>query len=156
MAAAETAEVLTFRLAGERYCLGIDEVAEIVDFGGVTEVPGSPSHVAGVTDLRGATTTVIDIAERLVPDEEVAAGARGAADDSVHGDAGETPGRIVVLDDEDADTATGWLVPTVEEVIDVTDADVQPAPSGSESLLKGLVKEEDGFTLWVDRDALEG
>jgi chemotaxis signal transduction protein len=67
-------------------------------------------------------------------------------------DGGVDQNRIVVLDSEtvDADTTTGWVVSDVSEVVEVSESDLEAGGVGDADLLRGLIKEDDGFTMWVD------
>lgn len=123
-------QVLTFGLAGQRYCVAIDRVAEIVEFESQpTRVPDAPAHVAGVVDLRGRTTTVVDPKRLLNLD---------AADEARH---------IVVFESDDG-VPTGWLVDEVNQVIGVDDADVDEAVESR--FTKGVVRDgEGGFLVWL-------
>jgi len=57
---------------GEHYALPVTAVLEIAEFGQVTPVPGAPSGVLGVRNLRGQVIPVIDLATMLglAPDAE--------------------------------------------------------------------------------------
>ncbi|HEY5723563.1 MAG TPA: chemotaxis protein CheW [Allosphingosinicella sp.] len=52
-------------LAGERVALPADEVEAVVEIEGITPVPRSADHVAGLTALRSRVLTVIDCAASL-------------------------------------------------------------------------------------------
>jgi len=128
-------QVLEFELGSETYCVSIDHVTEIVDVGEVTSVPNSPRHVRGVMDLRGRTTSIVD--------PKVVFGIDDAGAER----------RIIVFDPEIiADQeAAGWLVDEVHQVRQIDDDDVDGSPAGSDSTsIKGVVKREGGFVIWVD------
>lgn len=57
--------LLIVRLAGERVALPADEVEAVVEIEGITPVPRSAAHVAGLTALRSRVLTVIDCAASL-------------------------------------------------------------------------------------------
>jgi purine-binding chemotaxis protein CheW len=128
--------VVEFRLGGDRYCLGIDAVTEIVD-AEVTPLPNTPARVAGVTDLRGQTARVLD--PRAVFDV---------------GDPGPDSGeRVVMLDT--IDDPRGWLVDDVRDVHRVDLADVDESFEGEGEGIRGLVRiAENDFMIWVDADAV--
>ncbi len=136
-------QVLTFSLGEEQYCVDIDYVAEIVDSQDVTSVPNANSHIKGVTDLRGQTTTIVDPSELLNIDA-----------DELRTDGGRTQNRIIVLDADSlgAETTTGWLVSDVNEVLQVAEESVDVESIGDTDLLRGLLKEDEEFTLWLDPD----
>lgn len=47
------------------YAVRIEQVQEIGTVGSITRVPGAPSYIKGVMNLRGKIITVIDIKEKL-------------------------------------------------------------------------------------------
>jgi purine-binding chemotaxis protein CheW len=57
----ETIELLEFRLARDHYALETRHVAEVLPLGELAPVPCTPAFVAGVVNVRGRITTVIDI-----------------------------------------------------------------------------------------------
>jgi len=69
----DTLRLLLFAVAGTVYGCDIGAVREIVPLRRATRLPGAPSHVRGLINLRGAIVTVIDLAVRLAggstPDE---------------------------------------------------------------------------------------
>ena len=127
-------QVLEFELGAETYCVSIDSVTEIVDVGEVTTVPNSPPHIEGVMDLRGRTTSIVD--------PKVVFGISGDGERR----------RIIVFDPgivEDQG-AVGWLVDEVFQVVRVDAADVDDSPSQDEESIRGVVKRNDEFVIWVD------
>ena len=63
--AAGAQQVLTFKLAGEEYGVGILTVQEIRGWSAVTAIPHAPPWVLGVMDLRGVPVPVIDLRRRF-------------------------------------------------------------------------------------------
>ena len=57
--------LLLFAVAGTVYGCDISAVREIVPLRRATRLPGAPSYVRGLVNLRGAIVTVIDLAARL-------------------------------------------------------------------------------------------
>ena len=77
---ADDGDVLTFRIAGERYALGVDEVSEIIRPRAITRVPHGPAALLGVTNLRGAVLPVVSLAGLLGGDAAGAgAGSHGSS-----------------------------------------------------------------------------
>lgn len=60
-AAAEVLEVVTFRLANERYAIETRHTREVVRFSELTTVPGAPEFLAGLINLRGEIVAVFDL-----------------------------------------------------------------------------------------------
>ena len=63
--AAPGQRVLLFGVGGQVYGWGIDVVREIIPFRRTTRLPGAPSFVCGLINLRGTIVTVLDLGERL-------------------------------------------------------------------------------------------
>jgi len=132
-------QVLEFELGEETYCVSIDYVTEIVDIGDLTKVPNAPRHVEGVMDLRGRTTSIVNPKSVF-----------GIADNG----AGQ---RIIVFDPAiiEDQSAAGWLVDEVDQVVQVTDKQVDDSPgSDGNGSIRGIVKRDDDFVIWVDPQAV--
>jgi purine-binding chemotaxis protein CheW len=65
--AATATRTLLFRVAGRVYGCDIDVVREIIPFRRATRLPGAPSHVQGLINLRGTIVTVLDLGRRIDP-----------------------------------------------------------------------------------------
>jgi purine-binding chemotaxis protein CheW len=131
---ATTGQVLEFKLGDETYCVSIDYVTEIVDVGELTKVPNAPPHVEGVMDLRGRTTSIVNPKAVFGIDED------GAEK------------RIIVYDPEIVQTqsAAGWLVDEVYQVVQVSPEQVDQSPANDNGSIRGVVKRDDEFVIWVD------
>ena len=53
------------RVANEDYALPVNEVLEVCELGEVTPVPGAPTAVMGLSNLRGNVMAVLDLATIL-------------------------------------------------------------------------------------------
>ncbi|AHG02623.1 chemotaxis protein CheW [Halobacterium sp. DL1] len=129
-------QVLTFQLDGQEYCVSITAVDEIVDYNqAVTALPETDTHVAGVMDLRGRTTTVVDPKEVL--------------DTEGDGDGDH----VVVFDSEGEDAnPVGWIVDSVSQVIGFDLEDI--SEDVESSLARGVVRnDDDRFIVWLDPTA---
>lgn len=60
-----TQQFLTLTLGEELFALPIEHIREIIEFGGLTEIPLMPSFLRGVINLRGAVVPVIDLSVRF-------------------------------------------------------------------------------------------
>lgn len=127
-------QVLEFGLGEESYCLDIEYIDEIVDTGELTRIPNAPRHVEGVMDLRGRTTSIID--------PKTVFGIEDTGDRS----------RIIVFDPESVPDqgAIGWMVDEVYQVIQVEDEDVDESTLTDDEAIRGIVKRDDEFVVWVD------
>jgi purine-binding chemotaxis protein CheW len=112
---AEIAQYLTFLLGGEMYAVGILNVKEIIEYGSLTEIPMMPAFIRGVINLRGSVVPVIDLAARF------------------GGHQTETSRRtcivIIELSNADEHHDIGVVVDAVSEVLEVSSADIEPAPA---------------------------
>lgn len=60
-----TQQFLTLTLGHELFALPIEHIREIIEFGGLTEIPLMPAFLRGVINLRGAVVPVIDLSVRF-------------------------------------------------------------------------------------------
>jgi purine-binding chemotaxis protein CheW len=129
-----TGQVLEFKLGTETYSVSIDYVTEIVDVGELTKVPNAPSYVEGVMDLRGRTTSIVDPKAVFGLDDD-----------------GESR-RIIVFDPDivQEQSAVGWLVDEVFQVVQVDPEQVDRSPGDDAGSIRGVVKRDDDFVIWVD------
>ncbi len=107
-------QYLSFRLSGDHYAIAISRVREIVEYEAPTRVPGTPSFVRGVTNLRGSVLPVLDLALKV-------------------GVAASAPTRktCIVLVEIDVDgerLAMGLVVDEVIDVLDLSASDIAPPP----------------------------
>ena len=110
--AAGPREVLTLRLGAEEYALDILRVQEIRSYEAPTRIAGAPSHVLGVTNLRGVIVPIVDLRARL--------GLEAAFD----------AGTVTVVLNVGGRTV-GAVVDAVSDVVQLAAADIKPAPEFS-------------------------
>ncbi len=123
-------QIVIFRLGGEEFGAGINQVKEIIEMTHITRMPKAPSFVEGVINLRGQVIGVIDLAKQF--------------DLSVLERGEET--RIVVVDVED--NTVGMIVDSVPEVLRISAKNIDPTPTLIESridtkYIEGVGKLED-------------
>lgn len=133
---------LTFQLGDELFAANVKKVLEILEIPRITAVPHAPPYMRGVVNLRGNVMPVINSRQKFgLPD----------APDTISS-------CIVVLDIEmDQQNITlGAVVDAVQEVIEIGDQDIQPAPSiGSKyksEFVKGMMKLNERFIMILDLD----
>jgi purine-binding chemotaxis protein CheW len=111
----DTHQYLTFTLGSEMFAVGILNVKEIIEYGNLTEIPMIPNFIRGVINLRGSVVPVIDLAARF------------------GGHQTETSRRtcivIIELTNGDEHHDIGVVVDAVSEVLEVSSADIEPAPT---------------------------
>ncbi len=62
----EVFQRVTFQLENETYGVNVMQVQEILRYSEIAAVPGAPSYVLGIINLRGNVVTVIDTRSALV------------------------------------------------------------------------------------------
>lgn len=107
-------QYLSFLLAGDEYAIGLVHVREIIECTALTRVPGVPRWIRGVLNLRGAVVPVIDLAVKfgLTPTELT----RRACV------------IVVELQLEKEQMVMGVMAESVNQVLDLAAADIQPPP----------------------------
>ncbi len=108
--AATTHEYLTFRLGGEEYGIDILKVQEIRGYDHVTRIANSPEFIKGVVNLRGVIVPIVDLRLKFALGE--------AKYDAF----------TVVIILNVANRIVGAVVDSVSDVLEMTAADVKPAP----------------------------
>jgi len=114
-------EYLIFRVSDEIYGLNIMQIKEIIKPREVTEVPRTPSFVAGIISLRGVIVPIINMLERLGLEREAATGKE----------------RIIVV--KNGETFSGLLVDEVKQVVTIGSDSFEVAPSVLEPINREFV-----------------
>ncbi|MER7006097.1 chemotaxis protein CheW [Dactylosporangium sp. NPDC000555] len=136
----DSADYVTFDMAGERYAFPMSRVHEIIRMPGVVKVPLGPPSLEGLANLRGRVLPVVSL-RRCCDLEQT--------------EHDETT-RVVVVD---SGVPLGFVVDRVASVISVDPDVVEPAESVqatvSSDVLVGVIKSEDGaMTSILDVDDL--
>ncbi|MFB6113411.1 MAG: chemotaxis protein CheW [Halodesulfurarchaeum sp.] len=122
-------QVLELSLGDNRFAIDISVVDEIVERKSLTPIPNAPEHVAGVMDLRGETTRIVDPKVALQI---------GSAD---------TGDRVIILETDDSDQV-GWIVDGVYQVFQVDTYEVEDASDNP--AIEGIIHRNDEFVMWLD------
>jgi purine-binding chemotaxis protein CheW len=142
MVAIENQQYLTFSLTEEMFAVGIQRVREIIEYGNVTTVPMMPRFVKGVINLRGSVVPVIDLSARF---------GRGVG--RIHRRSCIV---IVEIEQEGLQQELGIVVDAVSEVVDVPQADIEPAPAFGARIradfISGMGKVEGRFVILLNVD----
>ncbi len=137
-------QYLTFQLGRETYGLNILSVREIIEFGGLTEIPLAPPYLRGVINLRG---TVIPVTDLLFLFElkkvEVTR---------------KTCVVIVEVKTGDDTIEAGLMVDAVTEVVDLGQSDLDPPPAYSShqkrEFIRALAKHQDHVIVILNEQLL--
>jgi len=145
MSVAETNQMnqyLTFKLQDEIFALDISTVREVLDFTTITKVPKTPDFMRGVINLRGSVVPVIDLRlkfEMTVTEKTV-----------------NTCVIIVEVKVDGEKVILGVLADSVQEVMDLENDKIEPAPRIGTHLktdfIKGMGKHHDQFLMLLDID----
>jgi len=139
-----TTQYLTFKLDDEVFALDISKVREVLDFSTVTTVPLTPDFLRGVINLRGSVVPVVDLRLNFGMTRTV---------NSVN--------TCVIITEVTVDgdtTVLGALADSVQEVLDLDQESIAPAPRIGTKLrsefIKGLGKRDDRFVIILDIDRI--
>jgi purine-binding chemotaxis protein CheW len=137
-------QYLTFLLAGEEYAVDVLSVKEIIEYGDVTKVPGTPFHIRGVINLRGSVVPVVDLALKLGREESPLSGRSCIVivETGLQGD------RVV----------TGVVADAVNQVIELSPEDIQPPPAFGTGVrlhyLEGIARMGTAFVLVLNMESV--
>jgi purine-binding chemotaxis protein CheW len=102
---------VTFMLDNEKYGINVMQVREVLRNIEIAPVPGAPSYVLGIINLRGNVVTVIDTRARF-----------GLSTVEIHEES-----RIVII--ETMDQTVGLLVDSIAEVADILKSQIEVTPN---------------------------
>lgn len=106
MVATEDEQIVNFTVGDVYYGVPVEQVREVRDVQAVTPIPGAPSYIEGVTNLRGQIITVMDLRTRLNLQKNEGGGEK-----------------IIVV--ELGKAAVGVVVDAVTEVTTIAGADIE-------------------------------
>jgi purine-binding chemotaxis protein CheW len=145
MAAAElinTNQYLTFTLKDEVFGLAIGKVREVLDFTTVTRVPQTPPYMRGVINLRGSVVPVVDLHQKFGLEQTE-----------------KTVNTCIIIVEVEMDgeiTVLGALADSVQEVVELEAAQIEPAPKIGTKLntefIQGMGKRDEQFIILLDID----
>lgn len=140
--ASEPAQYLTFVLGKEIFAMGILAIKEIIEYQALTTVPMMPPCVSGVINLRGAVVPVLDLSQRFGrPSSEISK---------------RTCIVIVEVQAGDERQVLGVVVDAVNEVLDISPADIEPAPAFGARIrtefIQGMGKVHGKFVILLNVD----
>ena len=131
---------VTFKLDNESYGINVMRVQEVLRYTEIAPVPGAPSYVLGIINLRGNVVTVIDTRQRfgLVPTE---------VNDNT---------RIVIIEADKQ--VVGIMVDSVAEVVYLRQSEVETAPNvGNEEsakFIQGVCNKNGELLILVELDKM--
>jgi len=131
---------VTFKLDSETYGINVMQVQEVLRYSEIAPVPGAPTYVLGIINLRGNVVTVIDTRQRF---------GLKAADISDNT-------RVVIIEAEKQ--VIGILVDSVAEVVYLKNSEIDDAPNvgndDSARFIQGVSNREGELLILVDLNQL--
>ncbi len=133
-------QYVTFLLQDEIYGINVMQVQEVLRYSEIAPVPGAPTYVLGIINLRGNVVTVIDTRQRfgLMPAD--------VTDSS----------RVVIL--EVNKQVIGILVDAVSEVVYLNRSEIDKAPNvGTEEstqFIQGVCHKDNRLLILVELDKM--
>lgn len=133
-------QYVTFRLADETYGINVMQVQEVLRYTEIAPVPGAPSYVLGIINLRGNVVTVIDTRQRfgLMTAESTDAT------------------RIVIIEVDQQ--VVGIMVDSVSEVVYLRQSEIETTPNvGNEEsakFIQGVCNKNDQLLILVELNKL--
>ena len=122
---AASIDVVEFQLGEEHYALDIQIAREIVEMMPITPLPRAPRYLAGIINLRGEITNIIDLRNLLgLPESDGVEGRK----------------IVVLMPDAAGGSNIGIIVDDVHSVIQVRDEDIERINEGITSSISGYVK----------------
>ena len=136
----EVLQWVTFKLENETYGVNVTQVQEVLRYSDIAPVPGAPSYVLGIINLRGSVVTVIDTRSRF-----------GLSSTDVTDNT-----RVVIIESDKQ--VIGILVDSVAEVVYMKASEIELAPNvgtdESAKFIKGVCNRESELLILVDLDKL--
>ena len=135
-------QYLSFMLQDEVFAVDIAKVREVLEYTSVTKIPQMPTYMRGVINLRGGVVPVVDLRLKFGMTETE-----------------KTINTCVIITEvylDDETIVLGALADSVQEVFDLPQEDIEPAPKIGTQLdtgfLMGMGKKNDEFILILDID----
>lgn len=132
-------QMVTFCLDNETYGINVMDVQEVLRYTEISRVPGAPSYVLGIINLRGKVVTVMDTRQRF-----------GLKSSDVHDDS-----RIVII--EAGKQVIGILVDSVSEVVYLRQSEIESPPNvgnDATSFIHGVSNKNGELLILVDLSRL--
>ena len=143
IAAAKPGRYLTFKLGRESYGLPVLGVREIIRLCPITPVPRMPEYIKGVINLRGKVIPILDLRAKF----QLTSESYGERACIVVVQVGAPPATVVLM---------GAIVDSVEEVVNLTEAELEPTPdfggSPNTDYILGMATVQGGVKTLLDLD----
>lgn len=136
----EVLQWVTFKLDCETYGINVMQVQEVLRYSEIAPVPGAPTYVLGIINLRGNVVTVIDTRSRF-----------GLQSSDITDNT-----RVVIIESEKQ--VMGILVDSVAEVVYLRASEIDLAPNvgndESAKFIQGVSNREGELLILIDLNKL--
>lgn len=136
----EMLQLVTFKLAGQKYAVDILKVQEINNMKEITTIPNAPVFLEGAINLRGKVIPVLNLGKKFSFDHT-------AINDLA---------KIVIMDIRGV--IMGIVVDSVSDVLRIPPDLVEPPPPVSSNVsskfISGIAKLDEGLVILLDMDQL--
>jgi purine-binding chemotaxis protein CheW len=140
VALGQPSQFLTFLVDKEKLAINIHEVKEIIEISSITRVPMTPDYIRGVINLRGNVVPVVDLSARLGHQKSLASKKSCIV--------------LVEVATEDESQRIGMFVDQVNEILEIPDENIQPAPEFGADIrvefIKAMGRVGDDFIILLD------
>ena len=131
---------VTFKLDNESYGINVMQVQEVLRYTEIAPVPGAPSYVLGIINLRGNVVTVIDTRQRF-----------GLMNAEISDNT-----RIVIIEADKQ--VVGIMVDSVAEVVYLRQSEIETAPNvgndESAKFIQGVCNKNNELLILVELDKM--
>ncbi len=133
---------LSFNLGEEQFAANVGKVLNILEMTKITEVPKAPDYMKGVINLRGTVLPVVDTRIKFGMSPTIYTN--------------NTCIIVMEIEMEGEQVQVGALVDSVQAVLELDDAEIQPPPSiGSKfksEFIQGMAKVDDKFIMILNME----
>ena len=138
----QSSQWVKFFINNELFAVDTLQVREVLKYSEITPVPGSQAYVCGLINLRGKVVTVIDTRLMFSLPQQ-------APDDDTN----------IILIDFSEEEMVGFLVDSVDEVVNITTKNIEIAPSLSDNdtksgFIKGVTHYNNTLIILLDIDRI--
>jgi purine-binding chemotaxis protein CheW len=139
-----TNSYLSFKIDEELFAANVSKVLSILELTKITKIPRTPDYIRGVINLRGAVLPIVDLRIKfgLTPTEFTS----------------NTCILVLEISMENMIIKVGALVDSVQEVLEIEDAEILPPPNIGQKFrsefIEGMYKAENSFIMLLNMDLL--
>lgn len=127
---------LMFRMGSERYVIDISEVEGVMENKKPVSIPGSPSYLTGILNIRGNLTVLIDLRDLL-------------------GITGSKRADIILMNLEGR--RIGIVVDKVDDIVDYTHDEISSLPVARDrdtDMFVGVLRKDDETLIFLSEEGL--